>query len=138
MSAPKKRRTYSYNPDWEEDYCFVEIKEKCVCLLCNFPVATAKKSNVERHFQTNHGTFDFEYRPKSQLRIEKIRELKSVLTKQQSMFTRPSQKSKNATTASFKIAHFLAKKKKPFIDGELFKEAFLAGSDSLFEGFSNK
>ena len=32
----------------------------------------------------------------------------------------------------------LAKKKKPFIDGELLKELFLTGADCLFDGFSNK
>ena len=32
----------------------------------------------------------------------------------------------------------LAKKKKPFIDGELFKELFLTSADCLFDGFSNK
>jgi hypothetical protein len=32
----------------------------------------------------------------------------------------------------------LAKKKKPFQDGELLKEAFLTGGDCFSEGFSNK
>ena len=45
---------------------------------------------------------------------------------------------KKATIASFKISHMLTKKKKPFIDSELFKELFLPGADCLFDGFSNK
>jgi hypothetical protein len=32
----------------------------------------------------------------------------------------------------------LTKKKKPFIDGELFKELFCIGADCLFDGYSNK
>lgn len=46
--------------------------------------------------------------------------------------------SKKATIASFKISHMLAKKKKSFIDGELFKKIFWTGADCLFDGFSNK
>ncbi|KAG8236400.1 hypothetical protein J437_LFUL014921 [Ladona fulva] len=66
-------------------------------------------------------------------------ELKSKLSAQQSVFVRPISKSKNATTASFKIAHLLAKKIKPFQDGELLScSSFLAGAESFFEGFFNK
>ncbi|KAG8236757.1 hypothetical protein J437_LFUL015822 [Ladona fulva] len=50
----------------------------------------------------------------------------------------PLSKSENATTASFKIAHLLVKKKKPLQDVELLKEAFLAGAERLFEGFYKK
>ncbi|KAG8233570.1 hypothetical protein J437_LFUL012934 [Ladona fulva] len=68
MSGPSKRqKTHNYKSSWEELYCFVDVKGKCVCLLCGASVAFAKKP-------------------------------------QQSVFVRPLSKSKNATTASFKIA----------------------------------
>ncbi|KAG8234407.1 hypothetical protein J437_LFUL012792 [Ladona fulva] len=101
-------------------------------------VAFAKKHNEERHFQTNHGTFATNYPENSEIRKKKVCELESKLSAQQSVFVRPLSKSRNATTASFKIAYLLAKKKKPFQDGELLKEAFLACAESLFRGFSNK
>ncbi|XP_069494446.1 general transcription factor II-I repeat domain-containing protein 2-like [Ambystoma mexicanum] len=41
------------------------------------------------------------------------------------------------TVASLKVAHILAKKKKPFEDGEILKEAMLATADSLFQDFKN-
>lgn len=139
MSGPSKRqRTYNFNTDWEESYCFINLKDKCVCLLCGSSIAVPKKHNVERHFQTIHATFDTSYPLKSEVRKKKINQLKSSLTAQQTVFTRHVEKSEKATIASFKISHMLAKKKKPFQDGELLKEAFLTGADCLFEGFSNK
>jgi hypothetical protein len=54
MSGQNKiQQTYNFNAKWEESYCFVDIKGKCVCLLCGSSVAVPKKHNVERHFQTN-------------------------------------------------------------------------------------
>ncbi|GFW16649.1 zinc finger BED domain-containing protein 5-like [Trichonephila clavipes] len=64
--------------------------------------------------------------------------LKSPITKQQSIFTKPKQQSKAATVASIKVAHLLAKKKKPFIDAEIMQEAMLVVADSLFDDFKNK
>ncbi|GFY30172.1 general transcription factor II-I repeat domain-containing protein 2 [Trichonephila clavipes] len=64
--------------------------------------------------------------------------LKSSITKQQSIFTKPKQQSKAATVASIKVAHLLAKKKKPFIDVKIMKEAMLVAADSLFDDFKNK
>lgn len=66
MSGPSKRqRTYNFNTDWEESYCFINVKNKCVCLLCGSSIAVPKKHNVERHFQTIHATFDVNYPLKS-------------------------------------------------------------------------
>ncbi|KAG8222197.1 hypothetical protein J437_LFUL001289, partial [Ladona fulva] len=101
---------------------------------CGASVAFAKKHNVKHHFQTNHGTFATNYPENPEIRKNKVCELKPKPSAQQSVFARPISKSKNATTASFKIAHLLAKKKKPFQGGELLKEAFLACAESLFGG----
>lgn len=47
-------------------------------------------------------------------------------------------KSQAVTTTSFKVSYLLAKKCKPFSDGEFVKEFFLEMSDSLFNDFKNK
>ncbi len=121
-----------------DSYCFINLKDKCICLLCRNSVAVPKKHNAERHFLTNHTTFNTNYPLKSEIRKKKIDQLKSNLSALQSVFTIPLLKSKNATISSLKISHILAKKKKPFKGGELLKEAFITGADCLFEGFSNK
>lgn len=72
MSRPSKRqRTYNFNADWEESYCFVNLNDKCVCLVCSRSIAAQKKYNVERHFQKFHATFDTNYPLKSEVRKKK-------------------------------------------------------------------
>jgi hypothetical protein len=44
----------------------------------------------------------------------------------------------NATKSSFKVSNLIAKKCKPFTQGEFEKECFLEIADNLFEGFKNK
>ncbi|XP_053173285.1 general transcription factor II-I repeat domain-containing protein 2A-like [Scomber japonicus] len=75
---------------------------------------------------------------KTLLRSRKVRDLKSQLAAQQSVFTRPNTKGKAATTASYRVSHVLAKHKKSFKDGEVVKEAFIEAADALFGEFKNK
>lgn len=67
-----------------------------------------------------------------------MKDLKSKLTLQQCVFTKPIQQSSNVTIASYKICHVLAKRKKPFSDGEIVKEAMISASKSLFDGHKDK
>lgn len=136
--GPSKRpRFYIFQKDWEEKYCFVEVKGNAVCLLCNRSI-TIKKYNIERHYELEHKKFHQQYMPNSAVRKEKINTLKKALVSQQSLFKKVGDKSKNVTMASFKITHFLLKNKKSYLTGELFKNALLAAADSLFDTFSNK
>lgn len=136
----RKKRTYNYNfnDEWEEKYFFINFKNKCVCLICGSTVSVGKKSNIERHFTTVHKKYDTEYPSNSNLRKCKVKELKSALVAQQSMFTKSANKMKVATIASFKVAHMLAIHKKPFEDGNIIKEAMLAASEILFQEAKNK
>ena len=43
-----------------------------------------------------------------------------------------------ATITSFKVSHVLAKRMKPFEDGEVIKEAITEAADALFDSLSNK
>ena len=88
-----------------------------------------KKGNLERHYKSFHKKYDSDFPPKSELRKRKIRELKAQLSAQQALSTGATSKSKAATIASFKESRVLAKHKKPFQDGEIFKEAFLEAAE---------
>ncbi|XP_070809997.1 protein FAM200C-like [Pituophis catenifer annectens] len=136
--ARKRQRTYLFHKEWEERYCFMDVNGKSVCLICSSTVAVAKKHNVQRHFERNHGTFTKNYPLDSELRKMKVKEMKSKFASQLTVYTKPVVHSKNTTIASFKIASLLVKRNKPFEDGELLKEVFLTAADSIFEGFSNK
>ncbi|PNF14494.1 hypothetical protein B7P43_G16172 [Cryptotermes secundus] len=134
----ERHRSYSFNSGWEEQYCFIEYRGKPVCLLCNGSVSIPKKSNVERHFLTNYRNFNNEFPVKSELRKQNLKDLKSKLTLQQCVFTKPIQQSSNVTIASYKICHVLAKSEKPFSNGEIVKEAMISAGESLFDGHKDK
>lgn len=140
MTQPsaKRSKTYHYHNEWEEDFFFIMVKDKCVCIICNSNVALPKKANVERHFRTVHKKYEEDYPPGTELRKAKVRQLKSQLSVQQSFLTKFNTNSRTATIASYKAAEILIKHKKPFEDGEIWKEAFIKSAEVLFQNFKNK
>lgn len=134
----KKSKNYHFHSEWEEDYFFVYSNDKSICLICNAKVALPKKGNLERHFKTVHKSYDTNFPAKSPLRARKVKELKSQLAVQQSVFTRPNTTSKAATIASYRVCRVLIKGKKSFQDGEIVKEAFIEAADALFADFKNR
>jgi hypothetical protein len=64
--------------------------------------------------------------------------LKRNLRSRQAIFSKPVNKAKAATIASYKITEILSKKKKPFEDGNVIKECLVVAGDSLFNEFKNK
>jgi hypothetical protein len=137
-SSSKKPKTYHFHVEWETDYFFTQVKDKCVCLLCNVSVSVGKKGNVERHFKTVHSGIEKEYPLNSALRREKVMQLKSQLNAQQSTFFKTLDKNKAATEASFRVSKVIAQNRKPYEDGEFIKTAFLEAADTLFDNFKNK
>lgn len=134
----KKAKTYHFHQEWEDDFLFMMSYSKCVCLISRSSSALPKKGNVERHFRMVHRTFDTDFPPSSELRKRKVRELKSQLLGQQSLFTRPTAKAKAATEASFRVSRTIVWHKKSFQDGVMVKEPFIEAADSLFKDFTNK
>ena len=136
--APRKRaKNYSFHPEWEEEFIFTLVKDKSVCMLCHQPQALSKRGNLERHHNTNHPKFKDCYPPKSAIRAKKVQELKVELKAQQSLFSKPTSQSKAATEASFRISHILAKHKRPFTDGDLFKELLTVTAETVCSHFKN-
>uniref|UniRef100_A0A3Q3E7E7 SPIN-DOC-like zinc-finger domain-containing protein n=1 Tax=Labrus bergylta TaxID=56723 RepID=A0A3Q3E7E7_9LABR len=133
-----KAKTYNFHPEWEEEFIFTLVKDKCVCMLCHQTQALSKRGNLERHHNTNHQKFKESYPRKSAIQARKVDELKSGLKTQQSLFTKPAAQNKAAAEASFRISYLLAKDKKPFTDGDLFKEAMAITAETVFNDFKNK
>ncbi len=94
-------------------------------MLCHQKQALCKRGNLERHHNTNHPKFKDRYPQKSAIRARKVDELRSELKAQQSLFTKSADQNK-------------AKNKKPFTDGELFKEAMAITAETIFKDFKNK
>ena len=97
-----------------------------------------RRKEILKGISSLHKKYDSDFPPKSELRKRKIRELKAQLSAKQALFTGATSKSNAATIASFRVSRVLLKHKKPFQDGEIFKEAFLEAAESLYENFKNK
>ncbi|XP_050505187.1 general transcription factor II-I repeat domain-containing protein 2A-like [Diabrotica virgifera virgifera] len=95
--------------------------------------ANALSANTERLFSST-----YEYPANSSIRKEKVKQLKNQLVRQQSVLLQVSDKTKATTLASYKVSQVIAKKKKPFEDGEYIKECFVEAANCLSEGFKNK
>ena len=64
MAEKRKKKTYVFNKYWEdEEFFFTSIRDKCVCLICGATVAISKRHNVERHYQTTHGSLNTNFPP---------------------------------------------------------------------------
>ncbi|XP_075058530.1 zinc finger BED domain-containing protein 5-like [Mixophyes fleayi] len=96
--------------------------------------ALCRTSSVQRHFQTKH---EVRY-PNRDDRMEANRKAVSGYRKQSNAFNRLTVTKNQATESSYKIAQCIAKKGKPFTDGEYIKEAFIKVSEILFSDLSNK
>ncbi|KAK0154683.1 hypothetical protein N1851_003010 [Merluccius polli] len=94
------------------------VKDKCVCMLCHQTLALSKRGHLERHHNTNHNAFKDSFPAKSAIHTGKVAELKAGV--------------KAATEVSFRISHLLAKHKKMFSDGNLFKESMAITAETVF------
>uniref|UniRef100_A0A6P7GA77 General transcription factor II-I repeat domain-containing protein 2A-like n=1 Tax=Diabrotica virgifera virgifera TaxID=50390 RepID=A0A6P7GA77_DIAVI len=138
MNPSKNSKVYHFHIEWEDAYFFTQVKGKCICLLCHASIAVGKKGNVERHFNSTHPKINTEYPANNSIRKEKVKQLKNQLVRQQSVLLQVSDKTKATTLVSYKVSQVIAKKKKPFEDGEFIKECFVEAANCLFEGFKNK
>lgn len=138
MSAQKKTKFYHFHEEWELQYFFAMIKDKCCCLICDTSMSIPKKGNLERHFMSLHAKHHTDYPLDSEQRKNKLTKLKADLSSQQTLLIKPTLVAKAVTVASFKVSYLLAKKCKSFSDGELFKDILLEISDNLFNELSNQ
>jgi len=97
--APRKKsKTYNFHEEWEKEFIFTMVKDKCVCMLCHQTLALSKRGNLERHHNTNQNKFE-SFPAKSAIRARKVAELKAGLKAQWSLFTKPAAQNKAATEA---------------------------------------
>ncbi|XP_042299832.1 general transcription factor II-I repeat domain-containing protein 2-like, partial [Sceloporus undulatus] len=112
-----------FNPQWTEDYFFIEHKDKAVCLICHSTVAVFKVYNLRRHYQAHHkDTYDGFV---GQVRKDKISRLKTPLTSQQNIFVNQKQQNIVSMRASYEVAQAIASAGKSFMEGEFIKDCLL-------------
>ena len=132
MATVKKRKVDAecrvFQEKWTNDFFFVEVKGKPVCLVCGEALAVMKKANVERHYSSKHAKLD---ELKGQMRLDKINALRLSLGAQQAAFTRPQTDRENITRASFVVSELIATKLKAHAEGEFVKECLVAAAELL-------
>lgn len=124
--ASKREKTY-FHEGWETDFCFTNVNDKRVCLICGASLAGSKRGNVEQHFPEVHKNVSWDFPAGSSFCKEKVKEQETTLQKQQSLFNKPPKKATSWPST-----------KSPFTDGKIIKEATTAIVESLFQDHKNK
>jgi hypothetical protein len=138
MSVPKNSKAYHFHDEWEIEYFFFMVKDKCCCLTCNASVSLSKKSNPEGHYNAFHSNkCDAYFPPESEIRKLKLKQLK-LKPVVQKLKAKPMLQPKNVTLPSFKVRNLIVKKCSLFIEGKFVNECFLETAGNLFERFKSK
>jgi hypothetical protein len=135
-SASKRYRTPGeenriFHLEWEQEFFFVEISARFMCLLCRHQTKVCKKFNFERHFKKHHEKCIKESFPSEELRAQELSRLKATHRKEKQFIRRVLSDAEEVTAASYDISWQLARCKKPFSDGELVKDMFLQSAARL-------
>jgi hypothetical protein len=136
----KKRKVESENRqfllEWTDLYCFTmpnRVGAVPVCLICTQTVAIVKSSNIKRHYETKHKSFEEKYPVGSNVRKTKIQSLLSNYKSSTQMMNRAMTEQEKCSEASLRISWTLAKHMKPFSDADIVKECMLEVGNALFE-----
>ena len=115
-----------FHKSWTYDYFFTNINDRAVCLICCEQLSVLKKYNVKRHYESKHSSkFD---NLQGQLRKDMVDQLQET---QRNLFVSDSSIA-NTVRASYLVSQILAKRMKPFSDGEMVKECLLVIADIAF------
>ncbi|XP_006030981.1 general transcription factor II-I repeat domain-containing protein 2-like [Alligator sinensis] len=133
MSTSKKRKVDTerrvFNKKWTSKYFFTEVGKKAFCLICKESLAVFKEYNLNRHFETKHASkYD---KLSAQEKTKKAEEMVAAMQKEQSFSPKALEVRDGIMRTSYEIAHIIAKKSKPFSEGEFVKECILKSAAIL-------
>lgn len=114
-----------FKANWEEDFVFVERNGKPICMICEIMLSQCKASNLKRHYDVNHGSFNQEFPAGSELRRTKILSLKTKFNKQAKVMSMFIKEADVTTKAGFIMAFNIARAKRPYTEGEFIKKILL-------------
>ena len=136
MSSSKKRKVDNesrvFQEKWTNDYFFIQIKDKPMCLLCSESVSVMKEYNVKRHYISKHSSLYESFQ--GQRRKQKVEKLMKELKEQQTIFVKKRDDTDNIIRASYIVSEKIAKHSKNYSDGEFVKECLQAVVDILCPG----
>ena len=91
-----------FKDNWTEQFLFIQVGGKPMCLICSDYISVNKECNLKRHYQTKHVAKYEAYT--GQLRKDKIATLRSAMAKQQDVFTKRNAESASNVEASFAVS----------------------------------
>ena len=95
------------------------------------------ESNLERYLARKYASFSTKY-PTGESRKKAVKELQKSQESSTFVFNNWMQSSSNINMASFVFSQEIAKRGKPYTDGEYMKNCFINTSEELFWDFKNK
>ena len=122
--AEEKRK---FNPEWEEEFFFIQCENSCKCLICDAVITVFKRCNVSDHFMSKHSSFVAKYPAGTPSRSKKLATLKkkhqdAIAAFGEQLSTNQGQKN---LMASIAITWKLAAAKKPYTDAAFIKACAL-------------
>lgn len=128
-----KSVTRKFRAEWESQFFVSEYKDKAICLICRHDFTDFRKFAFERHFQSKHKATDEKFPATSKKRADEILRLKNGLLSEQKTFKKFMNTNELITRASYEIAYEIAKRGKPYLDGEFHKQLMQSTIQTLCE-----
>ncbi|XP_043931709.1 general transcription factor II-I repeat domain-containing protein 2-like isoform X2 [Protopterus annectens] len=117
-----------FQEKWTDDYFFVESNNIALCLQCREVVPVFKDYNLKRHYIQMHPKLS-EFQ--GVCHKQKILDVKKNIRFQQQLFRKSATQPDSLVKASYVVANLIAKKSKPFADGEFIKECHESVADII-------
>ncbi|XP_078495358.1 general transcription factor II-I repeat domain-containing protein 2-like [Ciona intestinalis] len=125
--AEKKRKLDNENRQflekWQHSYFFVQKDQACICLVCKQAISVLKEYNLKRHYETKH-LEKFKHLVGDD-RIAKYKSLETSYKSQTNMFKKLSSESEATVMASYVVSYNIARRSRPFIEGEFVRDCML-------------
>lgn len=134
----QKQSNRKFHDDWQDLFFVTEYETKAMCLICRHEFGEFKKFSFERHFNTTHTAHNEKFPLGSQKRADEISRLKNGLKGEQKVFKKFMNTNELITRASYEISFEIAKRGKPYVDGEFHKELMLSTIGTLCENWEEK
>uniref|UniRef100_A0A8C4SXG7 SPIN-DOC-like zinc-finger domain-containing protein n=1 Tax=Erpetoichthys calabaricus TaxID=27687 RepID=A0A8C4SXG7_ERPCA len=115
-----------FQDKWELLYFCMTRNGKIDCLICNNVIAIPKEYNIKRHYETHCETHD---KYTGTLREDKLREMKSNLLNQQTLFFKVHKEGVACVKASYALAELIASNAKPYTEGDFIKQCIVRAAE---------
>ena len=131
-SSVKKRKVAiehrAFNPACKEKYFFTERFGQAQCLICLNTVPVLKEFTMRRHWEAEHRASNFASMS-SEERKYAIDRLSGNLQKTTSFFRKQTDDADTILLASYEVSCILARRMKPFSNGDFIEESLVAVVD---------